>query len=275
MTNQIQDAYIVAAVRTPVGKAPRGVFRNTRPDDMLAFAINAALSKCPSVDKARIDDAVIGCAMPEAEQGMNVARIAVLLAGLPNVVVGGDGQPLLFVRPAGRGDGGRPHPSRRGRPDDRRRHREHEHGADDGLSPGVQSAHLRERTHRHRLRHGHHGRKSRRAMEGHARGTGCIRRRQPRQGAGRDRRRRIRRRDRAIHAGRSLSGLEQARHRRRRARHQERRRPARRHDARRAGQTQDRVPRRRQRDRRQFLADVRRRRRRAARQRDRRSRTTA
>jgi acetyl-CoA acyltransferase len=86
MSKQIQDAYIVAAVRTPVGKAPRGVFRNTRPDDMLAFAIDAALSRCPSVDKARIDDAVIGCAMPEAEQGMNVARIAVLLAGLPNVV---------------------------------------------------------------------------------------------------------------------------------------------------------------------------------------------
>jgi len=86
MTRQIQDAYIVAAVRTPVGKAPRGVFRNTRPDDLLAFAIDAALSKCPSVDKARIDDAVIGCAMPEAEQGMNVARIAVLLAGLPNIV---------------------------------------------------------------------------------------------------------------------------------------------------------------------------------------------
>jgi acetyl-CoA acyltransferase len=86
MTRQIQDAYIVAAVRTPVGKAPRGVFRNMRPDDLLAFAIDAALSRCPSVDKSRIDDAVIGCAMPEAEQGMNVARIAVLLAGLPNVV---------------------------------------------------------------------------------------------------------------------------------------------------------------------------------------------
>jgi acetyl-CoA acyltransferase len=86
MTKQIQDAYIVSAVRTPVGKAPRGVFRNTRPDDLLAFAINAALARCPGIDKSRIDDAVIGCAMPEAEQGMNVARIAVLLAGLPNVV---------------------------------------------------------------------------------------------------------------------------------------------------------------------------------------------
>ena len=86
MTKQVQDAYIVSAVRTPVGKAPRGVFRNTRPDDLLAFAIDAALARCPSIDKARIDDAVIGCAMPEAEQGMNVARIAVLLAGLPNLV---------------------------------------------------------------------------------------------------------------------------------------------------------------------------------------------
>src|ERR1700727_984295 len=62
MSKQVQDAYIVAAVRTPVGKAPRGVFRNTRPDDMLAFAIDAALSKFPQVDKSRIDDAVIGCA---------------------------------------------------------------------------------------------------------------------------------------------------------------------------------------------------------------------
>jgi len=86
MPKQIQEAYIVAAQRTPVGKAPRGVFRNTRPDDMLAHAINATLSKVPQVDKSRIDDAIIGCAMPEAEQGMNVARIAVLLAGLPNIV---------------------------------------------------------------------------------------------------------------------------------------------------------------------------------------------
>jgi acetyl-CoA acyltransferase len=86
MTKQIQDAYIVAAKRTPVGKAPRGVFRNTRPDDLLAFAIDATLAQCPSVDKSKISDAIIGCAMPEAEQGMNVARIAVLLAGLPNGV---------------------------------------------------------------------------------------------------------------------------------------------------------------------------------------------
>ena len=86
MSKQIQDAYIVSAVRTPVGKAPRGVFRNTRPDDLLAHVIRAAVAGAPGIDPARIDDAVIGCAMPEAEQGMNVARIGVLLAGLPNSV---------------------------------------------------------------------------------------------------------------------------------------------------------------------------------------------
>ncbi len=86
MPNPIQDAYIVAAVRSPVGKAPRGVFRNTRPDDLLAHVIRGALAKCPGIDTKRIDDAVIGCAMPEAEQGMNVARIGVLLAGLPDLV---------------------------------------------------------------------------------------------------------------------------------------------------------------------------------------------
>jgi acetyl-CoA acyltransferase len=86
MSKQVQEAYIVASVRSPVGKAPRGMFRNTRPDDLLAHVLRAALDKVPSVDRTRIDDAVIGCAMPEAEQGMNVARIGVLLAGLPNVI---------------------------------------------------------------------------------------------------------------------------------------------------------------------------------------------
>ena len=88
MTKQIQDAYIVAATRTPVGKAPRGVFRNTRPDDMLAHVIRAVMAQAPGIDPHAIGDAVIGCAMPEAEQGMNVARIGVLLAGLPHTVPG-------------------------------------------------------------------------------------------------------------------------------------------------------------------------------------------
>jgi acetyl-CoA acyltransferase len=86
MTRQIQDAYIVAATRTPVGKAPRGVFRNTRPDDMLAHVLRSVVAQAPGIDVSRIEDAIIGCAMPEGEQGMNVARIGVLLAGLPNTI---------------------------------------------------------------------------------------------------------------------------------------------------------------------------------------------
>jgi acetyl-CoA acyltransferase len=88
MAKQIQDAYIVAAVRTPVGKAPRGMLRNVRPDDMLAHALKSALAKCPGLDPAIIDDVIVGCAMPEAEQGMNVARIGLLLAGFPDTVSG-------------------------------------------------------------------------------------------------------------------------------------------------------------------------------------------
>ncbi|SDQ33342.1 acetyl-CoA C-acyltransferase [Pseudoxanthomonas sp. CF125] len=86
MSKQIQDAYIVAATRTPVGKAPKGVFRNTRPDDMLAHVLKAVVAQAPGIDVGRIDDAIIGCAMPEGEQGMNVARIGLLLAGLPNTI---------------------------------------------------------------------------------------------------------------------------------------------------------------------------------------------
>ena len=88
MPKQVQDAYIVAATRTPVGKAPRGMLRNARPDDMLAHVLKAALKQVPSLDPADIDDIIVGCAMPEAEQGMNVARVGLLLAGLPNTVSG-------------------------------------------------------------------------------------------------------------------------------------------------------------------------------------------
>jgi acetyl-CoA acyltransferase len=88
MTKQIQEAYIVAATRTPVGKAPRGMFRNTRPDDLLAHVLKSVLAQTPALAPAAIGDVVAGCAMPEAEQGMNVARIALLLAGLPQSVPG-------------------------------------------------------------------------------------------------------------------------------------------------------------------------------------------
>ena len=86
MSKQIQEAYIVAATRTPVGKAPKGMFRNTRPDELLAHVLKSVVAQAPGIDVSRIDDAIIGCAMPEAEQGMNVARIGVLLAGLPDTV---------------------------------------------------------------------------------------------------------------------------------------------------------------------------------------------
>lgn len=88
MTKQTQEAYIVAAVRTPVGKAPRGMFKNVRPDDMLVHVLRAVMKQCEGLDPAAIDDVIVGCAMPEAEQGINVARVGLLLAGLPNSIAG-------------------------------------------------------------------------------------------------------------------------------------------------------------------------------------------
>ena len=88
MNKQTQDAYIVAATRTPIGRSGRGVFRHTRPDDLLIAAIQGALKQVPSLDPKAIEDAIVGCAMPEGEQGLNMARIGVLLAGLPNSVGG-------------------------------------------------------------------------------------------------------------------------------------------------------------------------------------------
>ncbi|MDP4301046.1 acetyl-CoA C-acyltransferase [Leptothrix discophora] len=85
---QLQDAYIVAASRTPIGKSHRGFFRSTRPDDLLVAALRGALAQVPSLDPKAIEDAIVGCAMPEGPQGLNVARVAALLAGLPNSVGG-------------------------------------------------------------------------------------------------------------------------------------------------------------------------------------------
>ena len=87
MSKQIQDAYIVAATRLPVAKK-NGMFRHVRPDDMLAHAIKSVVAQVPGLDPALIGDVIVGCAMPEAEQGMNVARIGALLAGLPISVPG-------------------------------------------------------------------------------------------------------------------------------------------------------------------------------------------
>jgi acetyl-CoA acyltransferase len=88
MSKQLQDAYIVSATRTPIGKAPRGMFKNTRPDDLLVRVLQSALAQAPGLDPSLITDAIIGCSFPEAEQGFNIARQAVLLAGLPKTVGG-------------------------------------------------------------------------------------------------------------------------------------------------------------------------------------------
>jgi acetyl-CoA acyltransferase len=79
----MSEAVIVSAIRTPVGRAYKGSLRTTRPDDLAALAIKEALARVPSIDAKEIDDVILGCAMPEGEQGMNVARIAALRAGLP------------------------------------------------------------------------------------------------------------------------------------------------------------------------------------------------
>ncbi|HTD04937.1 acetyl-CoA C-acyltransferase [Undibacterium sp.] len=88
MTKQLQDAYIVAATRTPIGKAPRGMFKNVRPDDLLVRALQSALAQVPNLDPKLIEDAIVGCSFPEGEQGLNLARMGVLLAGLPNTIGG-------------------------------------------------------------------------------------------------------------------------------------------------------------------------------------------
>ena len=80
----MRDAVIVSAVRTPVGKAPRGTLKATRPDDLGAIAVKGALARVPTLDPKTIDDVIIGCAMPEGEQGMNIARMISFRAGLPN-----------------------------------------------------------------------------------------------------------------------------------------------------------------------------------------------
>ena len=88
MSKQLQDAYIVAATRTPIGRSHRGFFRNTRPDDLLVKALQAVLAQAPGLDPKAIEDIICGCAIPEGAQGLNIARIGAVLAGLPNSVGG-------------------------------------------------------------------------------------------------------------------------------------------------------------------------------------------
>ena len=85
---QTQEAYIVAATRTPIGRSGRGYFRNTRPDELLVAALRSALAQVPTLDPQSIEDLICGCAIPEGQQGLNIARIGAVLAGLPTSVGG-------------------------------------------------------------------------------------------------------------------------------------------------------------------------------------------
>ena len=85
---QLQEAYIVAATRTPIGRSHKGAFKHLRPDDLLAIALRSALAQVPSLDPKAIEDVICGCAIPEGQQGLNIARIGAILAGLPNTVGG-------------------------------------------------------------------------------------------------------------------------------------------------------------------------------------------
>ena len=84
----MSEAVLVSAVRTPVGRAPKGALSTTRPDDLAAIALSGALDKVPALNKADIDDVILGCAQPEGEQGFNIARMAALRAGLPVEIPG-------------------------------------------------------------------------------------------------------------------------------------------------------------------------------------------
>jgi acetyl-CoA acyltransferase len=84
----MSEALIVAAVRTPIGKAPRGSLRHTRPDALAAFAIRALLERVPALNPTQIEDVIFGCATPEGKSGMNIARVAALRAGLPTTIPG-------------------------------------------------------------------------------------------------------------------------------------------------------------------------------------------
>ena len=126
----MRHAVIVSATRTAIGKAPNGALRTVRPDEMGAAVIRGGARTGTRPRPLRVDDVILGCAMPEAEQGLNVARIASLRAGVPVIRVGGHHQPLLFVGPAGHRLRRRTGDVRFRRGGRRRRHRVDEPGAD-------------------------------------------------------------------------------------------------------------------------------------------------
>ena len=127
----MREAVIVTSLRTAVGKAPRGALRHTRPDDMAAAVLSELLRRTPGLAADEIEDVILGCAMPEAEQGMNMGRISSLRAGPAPYGLRDDHQPLLLLRTAIDRHGSRAHPGRLCRCDNCRGSRIHEHGPHD------------------------------------------------------------------------------------------------------------------------------------------------
>ena len=93
----MRDAYIVTSIRTPGCKRTKGAFKDTRPEDLLSFILDKAVEKTPGLSKDKVDDIMIGCAFPEAEQGLNIGRVASQMAGFPETVSRGHGQPVLRI----------------------------------------------------------------------------------------------------------------------------------------------------------------------------------
>ncbi len=120
----MREAVIVDSVRTPLGKSFRGSLNITRPDDILAQVIDELFTRHPELDKAEVQDVTIGCGFPEGAQGLNVARIAGVLAGLPTSVPGQTINRFWRLRVAGGGDGGEPGDPGRARHRGRRRRRD-------------------------------------------------------------------------------------------------------------------------------------------------------
>ncbi len=90
----MKDAYIVTSIRTPGGKRNKGAFKDTRPENLLAFILKAAVEKTPNLKMQHIEDILVGCAFPEAEQGLNIGRIAAQIAGFPDQVSVGENRHL-------------------------------------------------------------------------------------------------------------------------------------------------------------------------------------
>ena len=255
----MRNAVIVSAARTAVGKAPKGTLRTTRPDEMAAAVIKAVIERA-GIDKNEIEDVVLGCAFPEAEQGMNMARIVALRAGLPVTTAGqtvnrfcSSGlQTHRHRRPADHG--------RHGRRDHRRRRREHVHGADDRQQVRAQPV-PGQRVPGRLPGHGADRRERGAPVRDQPRGAGRLCPAQPPARRRRPGRRQVRRRDRAA-GGRRQAGRGQ-RSQGNAHRLQAGRRRAPRHQPGGAGQAQAGLCHEGHRHRRQQLADQRRRRGRA------------